>query len=90
MAIKCWDFICPRRDKDLSFHDALFDLRDELQLPFFMEILILASWSLCIIRNNRIFRDERPTFERWKAIYLSELHWLKFRIKAKHADQFKA
>ena len=41
-----------------------------------------------MVRNNRIFINKRPTFERWKAIYISELNWLKYRIKAKHSAQF--
>ena len=58
--------------------------------PYEGDILILSSWSIWMIRNNKIFRDERSTFERWKSIYLSELNWLKFRIKAKQSEQFKS
>ena len=86
MAIQCWDYICTQRDRNLTLQEAFFDMRNKLQLPFFMDILILSSWSIWMIRKNKIFRDERPTFERWKTIYLSELNWLKYRIKAKHSN----
>ena len=89
MARQCWDFVCPQRDTNLTLHEAFFDMKNKLHLPFFMDIIILASWSIWMIRNNNIFRDERPTVDRWKHIYLAELNWLKFRIKAKHASQFK-
>ena len=89
-AVQCWDFICPNRSMSLTLYDGFFDMRDKLNIPFFSDIIILASWSIWMIRNNMIFRNETPSLERWKAIFYTELNWLKFRIKAKHVDQFKA
>ena len=62
----------------------------KIQQPFFMEIVILAAWGIWMSRNNKIFRDQRPTFDGWKVIFLSEITWLKHRIKAKYAAQFSA
>jgi hypothetical protein len=47
-ADKCWDFICPQRQKDLSVQESFQDLRHKLKVPFSMEIIILASWALWI------------------------------------------
>jgi hypothetical protein len=60
------------------------DLRDKLHIPFFMEVIILAAWSIWIIRNNKIFNNENPTIGRWKAIFKQELRWVQYRLKAKH------
>jgi hypothetical protein len=35
--------------------------------PFFMEVLITACWNIWLLRNGKIFRNERPTFGKWKA-----------------------
>jgi hypothetical protein len=48
----------------------------------------LASWSIWIVRNNKIFNNQRPRFNNWKAIFHEELRLLKFRIKNKYKEQF--
>lgn len=88
MGMRCWDYVCPQRNRNLSLHEAFSCMKSKLNLSFFIDLLILASWSIWMIRNNKLFRNERPTFERWKAIYLLELNWLKYRIKAKYSHQF--
>jgi hypothetical protein len=88
-ASACWDVICPNRTKDLSILETFSDLRDRLHIPFFMEVIILAAWSIWIIRNNKIFNNENPTIGRWKAIFKQELIWVQFRLKAKHLDNFR-
>ena len=85
----CWDIVCPTRDRSLSLFEAFEDLKLKLQVPFFIEIIILASWGIWMVRNNKIFRNILESLDGWKAIYYSELSWLKFRIKQKYADHFK-
>ena len=89
-AAQCWDYICPTRTSNLSVLEAFQDLKDKLQLPFFMEIIILGSWAIWISRNNKIFEHINPSFQGWKHIYLEELKLLKFRMKNKLLPQFLA
>jgi hypothetical protein len=44
-------------------------MKDLLKLPFSMEIIMLASWSIWIIRNNKIFKNQEAKRGSWKAIY---------------------
>jgi hypothetical protein len=79
-AERCWDFVCPNRDNPSSIWEALVDLKAKLGLPFFMEIIIIASWAIWISRNNLIFQQIQPSFQRWKEIYLLELS--RFRLRS--------
>jgi hypothetical protein len=88
-ASACWDVICPNRTKGLSILETFLDLRDNLHVPFFMEIVMLAAWSIWIVRNNKIFNNENPTIASWKAIFKQELRWVQYRLKAKHLDNFR-
>jgi YbbR domain-containing protein len=54
-----------------------------------MEIVILAARSIWIVRNNKNFKNQRPTFHSWKAIYVEELRMVEHRMKKKHAQTFK-
>ena len=85
----CWDYICPQRTRNLAVWEALSDIREKIQQPFAMDIIILAAWSIWIVRNNKLFRNERPRFASWKAIYFQELRLMNFRMKKKHAESFR-
>ena len=61
-AAQCWDFICPSRAHNLSVLEAFQDLKDKLNKPFFMEIIILGSWAIWISRNNKFFEHITPSF----------------------------
>jgi hypothetical protein len=88
-AEQCWDFICPQRTRNLSILESFPDIRDKLKLKFSMEIIILTAWSIWIIRNNKIFKNQRPTFQSWKIIYKEELRLVTHRMKKKHGESFK-
>jgi hypothetical protein len=85
----CWDYICPTRDRNLSAMESIADIKMKIGLPFGMDIIIVATWSLCIVRNNKIFNNTGPSFSSWKAIYLQELGLISFRMKKKHVDSFR-
>ena len=33
MAMQCWDYVCPQRNRDMSLQEAFYDMRTKLQLP---------------------------------------------------------
>lgn len=68
--------------------DAFYDVRNKLNVPFAMEIIIAAAWGLWIVRNNKIFKNQLPTFQSWKAIFKNELRMIQYRIKKKFAEAF--
>ena len=51
--------------------EAFTDMKEKIQQPFFMELIILAAWGIWISINNKIFRYQTP-FENWKMIYKTE------------------
>jgi hypothetical protein len=88
-ASKCWNFVCPTRTKNLVLLDAVSDIKDKLRVPLFMEIIILASWSIWLIKNKKILENIRPTFSTSKAIFHQKLRLVGFRIKKKFETDFK-
>ena len=87
-AAQCWDLICPPRQANVSVLEAFADLRQKLHVPFFMEIIILASWAIWFSRNYLIFQAIQPSLQGWKATFLEELNLLRFRIKKSYARAF--
>jgi hypothetical protein len=56
-------------------------IKYKLSLPFYMEIMILAAWSIWIVRNNKIFKDHDSIFRSWKSIYYQEIRLVSYRSK---------
>jgi hypothetical protein len=64
-------------------------MRTKIKLHFAMEIMVLATWGIWIVRNNKVYKDQNVNFNSWKVIYSQELRMLVHMIKKKHVDTFK-
>jgi hypothetical protein len=64
-------------------------VRIKINVPFSSEIIILASWSIWMIRNNKIFNNQARTFRNWKGFLIQELRMVAHRMKKKHIQSFK-
>ena len=53
--------------------------------PCFMEIVILACWNIWKQHNGWIFKNVRPSFRAWKALFVLDISLLKFRVKPSDA-----
>ena len=54
--------------------------------PLFMEIFLLASWSIWKERNNKHFRGVLPSQDSWRARLKEDLSLLTYRLGDKHKD----
>jgi hypothetical protein len=88
-ASDCWGYICPQRRRDLQILDAFEDNKSKLGVPFDMEIIMLTTWGIWIVRNNKIFSSTTTSFQSWKALYFQELRMVSHRMKKKYASSFK-
>jgi hypothetical protein len=80
-AVQCWAYIDIQVDADLNPFQNLQNFRDQLQVPFFMEIIILMCWSIWKARNDLIFRQMNPSFLLTKQNFLDDLQLLLLRAK---------
>lgn len=60
-------------------------LKDKIQNPFFMEIIILMSWSSWSVRNDWIFNNAHPTIDACKRKFMAEFSLVILRAKASTA-----
>jgi hypothetical protein len=73
---------------DLSIMEAIIDIKQKINEPFSMDIIILDAWSIWIVRNNKFFNNVRPSLDSWKAILKQELRWLQYRMKNKFLPRY--
>jgi hypothetical protein len=61
------------------------NIRRKLQVPFFMEIIILMSWSIWTVRNDWIFNNLDPSIQRCKDKFVHEFKLLLHRVRPDRA-----
>lgn len=64
-------------------------LRQQIAAPFFMEIIILLSWSIWTTRNNFIFNAIQPTVHNMKSTFIHEFAMVIHRAKQKYFPHIK-
>jgi hypothetical protein len=62
---------------------AFYDIKEKLNLPFAVEIIMLAAWYIWIVKNWNIFEDQAPSIIAWKTVFKQELQLLYYRMKKK-------
>jgi len=62
-------------------------IKEHINLPFFMEIMITFYWSLWMQRNDFIFRGIQPTPHRCFQFFMIEFALVILRAKTRHKDQ---
>jgi hypothetical protein len=61
-ALDCWNLIHLLIPQGAP-HYILLSLKSQLQVNFFMDIIILRSWTIWMARNDLIFRGEQPSLQ---------------------------
>lgn len=56
-ALACWNTVHLFIPAHTNFLQVIVSLKDQIRLPFFMEIVITMCWSIWTIRNHVIFRN---------------------------------
>ena len=62
--------------------------RRKFSKPFFMEVVILATWHIWKQRNEAIFQRVIPSFKGWKRRFTHEASMHVHRVRDKHVECF--
>ena len=84
-ASQCWTTLNVESDLNLDPLQILDRFRSILQVPFFMEIIILMSWSIWVTRNALIFDAVAPTVQSTIEIFKYNFAMVIHRAKRKYA-----
>jgi hypothetical protein len=64
--------------------EAFANLKQQLNVPFFIEVIILMTWSIWKCRNGWIFENLDPTVQHCKNEFKKELLLVIHRAKGKY------
>jgi hypothetical protein len=79
----CWNSISLTPPRITNPVDAAANLKQQLNVPFSMEIVILMTWSIWKCRNAWLFQDKDPTVQQCKNEFVKELHLVTHRAKGR-------
>jgi hypothetical protein len=83
----CWQMIQVHVPNNLHPYQTLESFKGQLNVPFFMEIIVLMSWSIWIARNDLIFRNYAPLVESARCLFKREFSWAALRAPANKSLQ---
>jgi hypothetical protein len=84
-AVDCWGWLNVQVDTNLDPFQVLQSFRNQLSVPFFMEIIILMCWVIWKSRNDLIFRQVNPSLQKIKDGFRYELSLLLLRTKRSYS-----
>ncbi|CAO2177232.1 unnamed protein product [Urochloa humidicola] len=77
----CWASIGVSVVTTRSVYHILRQIKDKLQIPFFMEVIVLMSWSIWNVRNDWLFNAKDPTVQDCHQRFLKEFNLLLLRVR---------
>lgn len=82
-----------REAKDAIGNDDPFvnleHLRDQINRPFFMEIIVLLSWAIWMTRNNKILKQINASIQGCKALFLLEMDAMLLHAKKAYSPRLQ-
>lgn len=86
----CWAWLNCRISPQSDLYQNIENFRIQLQVPFFMEIIIIMGWSVWKARNRLIFNQVQPAVESTKRAFKSEFALILLRAKKKLLSLYRA
>lgn len=77
----CWQLIGVSVITTRPMKQIFTQIQQQLQVPFFMEIIITMSWSIWAIRNDWIFNNVHPSIQACKRKFIREFSLVIIRAK---------
>lgn len=80
----CWESIGVYTLNARNVSQNINRIKQQLSNSFFMEIIIIMTWSIWTTINDWIFREVDPTVQNCKRKFIEECSLLKYRLKSDH------
>ncbi|KAJ1268983.1 hypothetical protein BS78_07G175000 [Paspalum vaginatum] len=81
-ARNCWNVLGLSAPINCSMFEALEAFKTNLNVPFFMEIIVTMAWSIWLTRNGFIFRGNTSVQNACLFTFVDSLYFTKLRAKA--------
>jgi hypothetical protein len=80
-AKRCWSAIGIQWDESIGMFQRLALAKGQCSLPFFTELVLIASWELWKIRNDKVFNRSNASFSVWLCNFRNQCLLQSIRFK---------
>lgn len=77
----CWNWIQVHTSEQLDTFQNLELIKEQLRVPFFMEVILIMCWTIWKSRNDLIFSQVQPSLAQAKRFFKSEFALFLYRAK---------
>ena len=85
-SVRVWNYLQIDWSAGTSMIELVTQARRSFDRPFFSEVVFIACWHIWIIRNAKVFRNERASFNKWRFAFRHDISLMQHRIKSAYKD----
>ena len=85
-SVRVWNYLQIDWSSGDSMSDLVIQARNSFDKPFFTKEVFTSCWNIWIIRNAKVFRNERANFNKWRGAFRHDISSLQDRIKSAYKD----
>jgi len=90
LSMRIWNYLQISWPMGGTMLDIVQGAKNSFGHPFFMEVALIACWNIWKVRNDKIFRAERPRFMTWKSRFVDDMYLHVYRFPDKFAPYLRA
>ncbi|KAF8655447.1 hypothetical protein HU200_061195 [Digitaria exilis] len=80
----CWQLLNLHIGNFVDPMQMVSAFKSQLNMPFYMDVIILMPWAIWMVRNEAIFRGVQPSLQGCKTHFQKEFALLLLREKKDH------
>jgi hypothetical protein len=80
-AMSCWNMLGSAHVIQGNLLDTIPLFKNQIHMPFFMEIIVVMFWGIWSARNDAIFRNQHHSLQSCKLVFKQEPAWVKLRAQ---------
>lgn len=85
--VRVWNYMQIDWPSGVDMKDIAVAARRNFTKPFFTNVVFWACWNIWIIRNARVFSNERPSFNKWRRAFIHDISLMAHRIKSRFGKE---
>ena len=85
-SVRVWNYlqICLPQGDGMS--NIVLQAKRDFAKAFFTKVVFIACWNIWIVRNAKVFRHERPSFNKWRCAFIHDITLMQHRVKQVFRD----
>ena len=86
-SVRIWNYLQITWSPGNDMSDIVLQAKQDFAKPFFTEVVFVACWNIWIIRNAKVFRHERQSFNKWRSAFIHDILLMQHIVKARYKEE---